>query len=658
MKLSVIIVNYNVKFFLEQCLLSVTRAIETARKQEHVECAIIVVDNNSVDGSQKMLKEKFPDIIFIENKKNLGFSAANNQGIQVSDSEYVLLLNPDTLVEEYTFLKCIKFMDQHPEAGALGVKMIDGKGRFLPESKRSLPTPITAFYKIFGLAKLFPKSRIFGKYHLGFLDENKSHEVEILAGAFMMIRRTVLEKTGLLDETFFMYGEDIDLSYRILQAGYKNYYFPETQIIHYKGESTKKSSVNYVFVFYKAMIIFARKHFSRKNASFFSLMLNLAIYFRAGAALAYRFLKKALVPLFDFVILLGLLLLIKKFWENSSFGHGMAYPMEYGRIFLPLYSLLWIFGLFMAKGYIKPYQIRKIFNGVITGTVLITFLYAFLGNEHRYSRALIIFGIFLSFLSFLLVRMLKQYLEYGTCKLGLAQKHKIAIIGEKEEAERVFSLLEKSDVQFKLAGFISPANNGLKSENFLGNLDQIQEILEIHKINELIFCSKDMSSQSIIQLMSAIRDPNLHFKIAPEKSLFVIGSHYKNHEGDFYTIDIGLSISRPDKRFNKRAFDICCALVILIFSPLLFFFQSRKRHFFSNIMQVLQGKKTWVSYSPDELEQHLPRLPSGVLQLVEPSSSAKYNPEKTATINLAYARNYTVFMDLKILCKYIHKLGR
>jgi GT2 family glycosyltransferase len=278
MKLSIVIVNYNVQHFLEQCLHSVRKA------SENIPTEIFVVDNNSVDGSIAMVKQKFPEVQLIENKKNTGFSFANNQAMRIAKGEYVLLLNPDTVVEEDTFEKVVAFMDAHPNAGGLGVKMLDGKGNFLPESKRGLPTPAVAFYKIFGFSRLFPRSKTFGKYHLGFLDKDKTHEVDILSGAFMLMRKATLDKVGLLDETFFMYGEDIDLSYRIILGGYKNYYFPETRIIHYKGESTKKSSVNYVFVFYKAMVIFANKHFSQNNAKLFSFLINIAIYLRAGVA--------------------------------------------------------------------------------------------------------------------------------------------------------------------------------------------------------------------------------------------------------------------------------------------------------------------------------------------------------------------------------------
>ncbi len=235
-RLSVIIVNYNVRYFLEQAIVSVLKAAE------RVETEIIVVDNRSVDGSCEMVERRFPEVRLLRNKENLGFSAANNQGMAMARGEYFLLLNPDTVLAEDTLEKTVAFMDAHPQAGGLGVKMLDGRGSFLPESKRAFPSPDVAFWKAFGFSALFPRSRVFGRYHLGFLDPDEVHEVEVLAGAFMLLRRSVIEQIGGLDEAFFMYGEDIDLSYRIVQAGYKNYYFPHSPIIHYKGESTKKGN--------------------------------------------------------------------------------------------------------------------------------------------------------------------------------------------------------------------------------------------------------------------------------------------------------------------------------------------------------------------------------------------------------------------------------
>ena len=397
---SIIIVNYNVKFFLEQCILSIKRA------SGNLSVEIIVVDNHSVDGSVQMLKEKFHDVTLIENKNNVGFAKANNQGIKITKGKYVLLLNPDTVLQEDTLEKCFEFMNSHLDAGALGVKMFDGKGNFLPESKRGLPTPGVAFFKIFGLSKIFPQSKLFGKYHLTYLSKDKNHSVDVLSGAFMFIRKSVLDTIGGLDEDYFMYGEDIDLSYRVTKSGYKNYYLAETQIIHYKGESTKKSSVNYVIVFYKAMEIFASKHFSKGNAKIFNLLIYLAIYLRAGLSIAYRFLKKLFLPLID-TILIALLLFAISGWYEVTYKNTEGYfdrPLLAAG--LTLYALVIVLNTLIQGGYEKNPKLKNIIQGIISGFLVVLCIYALLPEDLRFSRAIILSGGIFSMVYFLLSRYL------------------------------------------------------------------------------------------------------------------------------------------------------------------------------------------------------------------------------------------------------------
>ena len=274
MKLSVVIVNYNVKYYLEQCLRSACKAACNVPGTE-----IIVVDNDSSDGSVGYLEERFPNVVFVASSKNLGFARANNLAIKQSKGEYVLLLNPDTIVAESTFVDFVTFMDSHPDAGAAGAYMLHADGTFAPESRRGLPTPFVAFCKMSGLTSLFPKSHVFGRYYMQYLDKNEVNRIEIISGAFMFLRGSALEKAGLLDEDFFMYGEDIDLSYRILKSGYKNYFLPSS-ILHYKGESTNKSSYRYTHTFYRAMQLFFKKHFSHYSI-LVSLPISLAIWGRA-----------------------------------------------------------------------------------------------------------------------------------------------------------------------------------------------------------------------------------------------------------------------------------------------------------------------------------------------------------------------------------------
>ncbi len=291
MKLSVIIVNYNVKYFLEQCLYSVQNACR------NIEAEIIVVDNNSSDGSTVFLLPKFPRVNFILNTSNEGFAKANNRAASIAKGSYVLFLNPDTIVGEDSFEKCINFFMDHKEAGALGVHMVDGAGKFLKESKRAFPSPLTSLFKLTGMANLFPRSGYFARYYLGHLPENENHEVDVLAGAFLMIPQSVLSKTGGFDEMFFMYGEDVDLSYRVQKAGYKNFYFAETSILHFKGESSGKGSLNYVRIFYKAMSLFVKKHYSGSRAGVFTFFIQLAIWARALITVVGNFLQQTAILL-------------------------------------------------------------------------------------------------------------------------------------------------------------------------------------------------------------------------------------------------------------------------------------------------------------------------------------------------------------------------
>lgn len=257
---------------------------------KNIEGEIIVIDNHSADDSLIFFQNRFPQVHFVWNTINSGFAKANNQALKLATGDYILFLNPDTIVPEDCLKKSIEFIKNNKVS--LGIRMVDGTGNFLKESKRSFPSPMTSLYKLFGLAKLFPHSKTFAKYHLGNLSESKNHEVDVLAGAFMMIPKEILKKVGGFDEDFFMYGEDIDLSYRIQKAGFKNYYFAESSIIHFKGESTKKGSLNYVKMFYKAMSIFVKKHYGSRRAGLYSFFIHIAIFMRASIAAVSRLVKR------------------------------------------------------------------------------------------------------------------------------------------------------------------------------------------------------------------------------------------------------------------------------------------------------------------------------------------------------------------------------
>lgn len=645
-KLSVIIVNYNVKHFIEQCLFSVFKAAEA------LPCEIFVVDNNSVDGSTTLIKEKFPQVILIENKINTGFSVANNQAINLAKGEFVLLLNPDTVVQEDTLSKIISFMEQTPDAGGLGVKMLDGQGNFAPESKRGLPTPAVAFYKMFGFSRLFPKSKKFGKYHLSYLDENDIHSVDVLSGAFMLIRKSVLDSIGYLDETFFMYGEDIDLSYRITKSGFKNYYFPKTQIIHYKGESTKRSSLNYVIIFYNAMAIFSKKHFSGSHAYVFNVLIRLAILLKAMVALLVRFFKTFTVPILDFAgIILGLFLAKHLYIQNAHL-QTTTYSEKIVDFAFLSYAIIWLVSVYFNSGYDKPIKLLKIGRGILIGTLFILIAYALLPESIRFSRALILLGTVVAIMSMFVLRILLHLFKIKTYSLIDENVKRIAIIGEEDEFNRVNHLIKLTRIKTGFIGFVSIENNNEYQEAFIGKFNQIDEIIKVHNINEIIFCAKDLSSQVIINSMLKLVSNRVSFKIAPPESFSIIGSNDIDTAGDLYMIDFN-SISKPHNKRKKRLFDFIASIIILLLSPILFFIQDKKNSFFSNCLSVLIGRYSWVGYGKTK-DQHLPEMKRSVLS---PSMLHDMEIENSILFNLQYAKDYNVEKDVRILWECIDKLG-
>lgn len=637
-ELSVIIVNYNVAYFLEQCLNSCLKAAEHARVE------IIVLDNNSVDGSDDMMRDKFPDIYYQLNKENLGFSKANNQGMRMAKGDYVLLLNPDTVVEEMTFRLTIDFMNAHPEAGGLGVRMLDGRGKFLPESKRGLPTPSVAFYKIFGLSTLFPKSRTFGKYHLGYLSEFETHEIEILSGAFMMMRKSVLDEIGLLDEAFFMYGEDIDLSYRIVQSGHKNYYFPDTRIIHYKGESTKKSSVNYVFVFYRAMIIFANKHFSQNNAKLFSFLINSAVYFRAGLAIARRLIAKSALAVLDFSMVLGLLLLLANFFKEND----KVFPVEILQFAVPVYTFVWLLALFFSGAYDKPISWLRLVKGTFLGTIGLLALYALLPKDWQFSRLFILIGAFLVMAYFIVSRLVLNQI-FPNAKFLKVKKDKVkVIVGTSEECKRVAQVLKSMELSESEMKFVSSGTE--KETDAIGVMSQLKEIVEVHKADEVIFCAKDASAQDIIGWMSTISTANLAFKIAQPESSFIIGSNSIDHPGELYLMNLN-AISEPRHLRAKRTFDLLACLFMLLVLPITFFLLKRNGKGLNELIGVVLGKKTWVGYVGNvSKNQSLPNIRRGVFTAANQFEQAENLSDfELQKINLIYAKDYKWQVDLWIV---------
>lgn len=631
-KLSVVIVNYNVKYFLEQALRSVEKAVED------MDAEVWVVDNNSVDGSVAMVQEKFPWVKVLANKDNVGFSFANNQAIRESNSEYVLLLNPDTVLQEDSLLKCVSYMDARADVGALGVRMIDGKGKFLPESKRGLPSPAVALYKMTGLSGLFPKSKVFGRYHLKYLSEHETHDVDVLSGAFMMMRASALDQVGLLDEDYFMYGEDVDLSYRIVLGGYKNVYFAGTTIIHYKGESTKRKSANYVKVFYNAMVLFAKKHYSSSMAGWFAFFIQMAIYLRAGVAFFARLAEQIWLPLLDFVLIVAGYVGIAKYWElYHKFVRGY-YPPEFYGVHVPLYAVVVIFMVWISGGYDRIMVARRLFRGGAVGAVVLFAMYAFLPREWQFSRAILALGSAWALGSLFIARGMAQALKLGGVHFDHGGRRKVVLVGGVQECERIERLLKLGRVNHEVLGWVSVSD--AQSVGFMGHLGQLSEVLAIYQPDLVIFSGKDVPSTEIMAHMIDFQSLPVQVKIAPERSETIIGSDSKNQPGELFTLEVNYHLAQQHHLRNKRVFDLILSVFVLLAAGVLML-NNRGRNLLYQCVAVLIGNKTWVGYDPSALSIKLPKIKHCVLDVSKPYQGTGFESDAA----LAYARDYEVSKD-------------
>lgn len=627
MKLSIIIVNYNVRHFLEQCLYSVEKAIVG------IDCDVWVVDNASVDDSMQMVREKFPWVNCIDNKDNVGFAKANNQAAIASNSDYILLLNPDTILPEDNLEKALAHMDAHPKCGAAGVRMYDGAGNFLPESKRGLPTPWVAFYKIFGLSTLFPKSEKFARYHLGHLDSDHNQRVEILAGAYMLMRRDAWNEAGMLDETYFMYGEDIDLSYSIEKAGYEVHYLADAPIIHYKGESTKKGSLNYVFIFYNAMLIFAKKHLSKGYASAFSLLIRFAIYVRAALSVGKRIVSRLALPVTDILLFTGGMQFIINYWEhNHRFIEGGSYPDFYKWGITPIYALLWVLGLILAGGYRKPIKLNRILSGLILGTSLIFILYALSPDEFRFSRALIIMGSAWMTFGVLALRFAISFIPGSQTGLWSTDQRRVGFVGHSKNSDSVKVLLKSDD-------------RALSTFDTL-DINQLKEQCYALDINELILDSSALTYGQITDIFKQYAHQKIHFQIAYPEEGWMIGSNSIHTRGQAlgkksYALNDGKVLR------NKRTFDILVCLFLWTLTPIAIW-APRLRILWWQTFSVLFGMKTWVGYA-----NPLPSLPS-IKKGVIPIKNLQ-DKDLQMKADSAYASTADVNVDARALIRFLRK---
>ena len=652
--LSIIIVNYNVKDLLENCVNSIFSSVK------NLQFEIIIVDNNSYDGSVAHLKKKFSDnscIKIIENKINLGFGKANNIGAREAKGKYLLILNPDTVLQEDTIEKTLDFYKLNPGMGALSCKLIMPNGKLDMACRRSFPTPSVAIYRMLGLSKIFPNNGIFGKYNLTYLDENQTYEVDSICGAFMLMRKDIFDQVKGFDEDYFMYGEDLDICFRIKQAGYKIYYYSGTSVIHFKGESTRKSSISYVNNFYGAMGIFVRKNL-KKKFTLMNFIIRLTIFYSASISYFLRFLKNFYPALLDLSMLITAMLISIKLRFES-------FPLEAYQFVIIIYSLVWMISLAMNGSYKRNNILSLVrpLNGILIGFFInSSFTYFF--NEFAFSRVVVLRATFYSFLLMILWRIVNRLVIVSKQKNIFYNAGNTLIIGRNAESEKFLNKLKiRVDSEYNILGFIAVDDS--LSNGYIGNLNNLKDLITAKKVKNIIFAKNALSNQQILDVMWDFRNSNVMFKILSSDNEMLLGKSALDKIDEIYLMQIEYNINKKFNILVKRSFDILfgsfCLLSIfpLIYLYLkLFKIDKEKLKFLNKILlipSVVKGELSFVGkaiWDDTTSEAHYLGK-KGLTGLVQINYYKHLTQDEIEYFNYYYAKHQSLALDIEIIIKTI-----
>lgn len=654
MTLSVIIVNYNVRQFLENALTSVFRSLEG------IEGEVFVVDNASGDGSAEMVREKFPRVRLIENRENLGFARANNLAMRRARGDFLLLLNPDTVVQEDTLRVMLDFFAEVPDAGAAGCRILNPDGSFQLPCRRSFPTPWVAFTKIFGLAALFPRSRMFGRYNLTYLSEDETYPVDAVSGSFMMVRRGAYAKTGGLDEAFFMYGEDLDWCYRIRAAGFSVFYVHATKIIHFKGESTKRSDLDEIGLFYRAMQLFVRKHFGSSRAVLLSL--NLGILLREAAASLARLARPLPIALLDGLLVAGALLAGEAIYRGGLFRFpAYAYPLIWVVPACLIVLLSAAAGLYTTA----RYEVKRSFAAVAAGYVIISATVFFV-KEFAFSRGVVLIAGALSIVFLPGWRLSVRLFGLKGIRSSVFGRRTV-IVGTGPSAQEVLRRLRaRVDDGYDVLGFIDTSlrriGEKVSGVEIIGSIDNVGKVIDERRVGEVIFSTDGLSYENILSVIARTRSRHINFRLVPDSLESIIGKSSIDPLTTLPLVDIDYNIHRPGNRIVKRLADLGLGgLLLVTVYPFLRLGAGRGTVLGEALLRlpdVLRGRLSLVGVPAGgepgaERDGYLGQ--EGLTGLVQLHDNDGLTAQEREMYKLYYAKNQSLLLDLHIIARSLFR---
>ena len=672
MDVSVIVVNYNVRQFLENTITSLLRALNGMRSE------VFVVDNASDDGSVEMVKAKFPGVCLIQNKENLGFARANNQALKQAKGKYLLLLNPDTIVQEDTIHVMLKFFSETPDAGLAGCKILSPDGTFQLPCRRSFPTPWVAFTKVFGLSALFPASKLFGKYNLTYLSPDETYEVDAVSGSFMMIRREVYEKVGGLDEAFFMYGEDLDWCYRVTEAGFRVYYVHSTKIVHFKGESTRRSNLDEIKLFYDAMQLFVEKHYGASVVAEF--FLTVGILLRAGLAFLAKAGRSLALALVDF-LLIDVALLAAEYIFRGRFFIFPSYAYPTVHIVPPaiIVLVMYLVGAYTTN----RLSISRAFSSVLTGFILISAI-VFFAKEFAFSRAVVLIAGCISLVLIPGWRLILTFVRSRRTGTGTLLGTRTLVVGTGASAQEVVRKLRtRVDGGYDVLGLIGMNRKQIGEKigglEVIGSLDNVGKVISERKVGEVIFSTDNISYADILSVIARSNDRNVNYRLVPNSLEAIVGKTKIDVLDTIPLVEIDYNLRKPANLIVKRALDIVCSTILLATVFPITWIKGKaapstpRGVLMSRILllpRVFSGRISLVGRplsDPDDSSRWNGRAhdrmlaylgPRGLTGLVQINSGKVLDAEEIERYKLYYAKNYSLGLDIQIIFKSLLILAK